>query len=311
MSKKADVKQKEENMPDFWTHIIAGNDIKNKIKDRKIKKLIDGNQKLFNFACQGPDPFFYNEFWPWIKNKEGPSQAELIHHSSGEVIFRNLLLYYKYRDILEKDEMPVSEKKKNLLIYLFGFAAHFAVDSVCHPFVLKNCGQESRHKLFEMKLDKYIVEKKLDKNILKLNPVNYINYKNGMEEIIEFYKFLYPKLSDEKISAELIKNSYKDFKTFLKIFYDPKEIKYFLFIILNRFMDVDLASYSFYLAEKRDYWYENIEKIYKQFDILYYFSLNKGISHFENIMAYLSGDISLESAVSDFTKTDFLGSKVK
>jgi hypothetical protein len=162
-----------------------------------------------------------------------------------------------------------------------------------------------------MKLDKYIVEKKLNKNVLKLNPLNYINYQNGMEEIIEFYTFLYPKLSDKKMSAEIIKNSYKDFKNFLKIFYDPKEIKYIFFIILNKFMDVDLASYNFYLAEKRDYWDENIEKLNKQFDILYHFSLNRGIGHFENIMAYLSGDISLERAVSDFNKTDFLGKKVE
>lgn len=311
MSKKADVKQKEEKMPDFWTHITAGNDIKKRIKDEKVKKLINDNQELFNLACQGPDPFFYNEFWPWIKNKEGPSQADLIHHSSGEVIFRNLLLYYKYRDVLEKDELPVSEKKKNLLTYFFGFAAHFAVDSVCHPFVIKNCGPESRHKLFEMKLDKYIVEKKLNKNVLKLNPIKYINYKDGIEEIIEFYTFLYPKLSDEKISTKLINNAYHDFKTFLKIFYDPNKTKYPLFIILNHFIDADLASYNFYLAEKRDYWDENFEKLYKQFDILYYFSLNKGICLIENIMAYLSGEITLESAVSDFANSDFLGSKVK
>jgi hypothetical protein len=309
MSRKADKKQKEEKMPDFWTHIIAGNEIKNRIKDDNIKKIINDNQELFNLACQGPDPFFYNQFWPWIKIKDGPSQADLIHHSSGEIIFRNLLIYYKYRDILDKNELPASEKKKKLLVYLFGFAAHFAVDSVCHPFVIKNCGSESKHKLFEMKLDKYMVENKLNKNVIKLDPLKYIDIKDGIEEIVEFYIFLYPKLSQEKISDELIKNAYKDFKTFLKIFYDPKKLKYFLFVIINKFIELDLASYNFYLAEKRDYWDENIDKFYKEFDILYYFSINKGISLFENIMAYLSGDITLESAVSDFIKTDFLGKK--
>ncbi len=298
-------------MPDFWTHISAGNDIKNKIKDKKLKELINDNQELFNLACQGPDPFYYNEFWPWMKNKEGPSQAELIHHSSAEVIFKNLLLYYKYRDVLEKDELPVSKKKKNLLIYLFGFTAHFAVDSVCHPFVIKNCGPESRHKLFEMKLDKYIVEKQLNKNVTKLNPTKYINYKDGIKEIIEFYTFLYPKLSGEKISTDLINNAYHDFENFLKIFYDPNKIKYLIFIILDYFIDADLASYNFYLAENRDYWDENAAKIYKQFDILYYFSLNKGIYLIENIMAYLSGKITLESAVSNFANSNFLGNEKK
>ncbi|MFW6000750.1 MAG: zinc dependent phospholipase C family protein [Halanaerobium sp.] len=296
-------------MPDFWTHIIAGNEIKNRIKDDNLKKIINDNQKLFNLACQGPDPFFYNQFWPWIKNKEGPPQADLIHHSSGEVIFRNLLIYYKYRDILDENEIPASEKKEKLLVYLLGFAAHFAVDSVCHPFVIENCGSESNHKLFEMKLDKYMVETKFNKNVIKLDPLKYIDIKEGIEEIVEFYIFLYPKLSQEKISDELIKNAYKDFKTFLKIFYDPKKLKYFLFVIIDKFIEHDIASYNFYLAEKCDYWDENIEEFYKEFDTLYYFSINKGISLFENIMAYLSGDITLESAVSDFIKTDFLGKK--
>ena len=294
-------------MPDFWTHILAGKEIKQRLKGEKVHQLLDNYENLYNLGCQGPDPLFYNDFWPWIKDKRGPEKAELIHHSSGEKIFKNILLYYKYHDIIDRGELPVTESKEKMLVYLLGFASHFALDAVCHPFVTTKCGPESRHKLFEMKIDQYMVQEKLNKDAAELNPLEYIKLDDGLAEFIIFYQFLYPKIADEKLSAALLEDCYKDFKRFLHIFYDPKKRKYYLFKIMNKFMDADLASYSYYMSYQKDYWEQ---KQFQRFNALYNIGVNKGKNIFSDIIAFLRGDITLEEAVVNIGEVDFLGEKL-
>jgi len=304
MWKKVGVKLKEVKMPDFWTHIHAGEEIKNRINEAGIKKIIDDHQKLYNFGCQGPDPFFYNDFWPWKKEKRGPDKAELIHHSSGRKIFRDLLLYYKYHDIIEEGELPNTEHKQKQLVYLLGFAAHFALDSVCHLFVINHCGGESRHKLFEMKLDQYILKERFNKNAAELNPVKEIDFSSGIKEVIEFYQYFYPKISDEDFPEEILRDSYRDFKRFLKLFYDPRKRKYYLFIIINKFFEKDLSNYSYHMAEESSYW---DEYLFSNFESLYNIAVNRGKDIFADLLAFLREEINIDEALNNISSVDFLG----
>ena len=67
-------------MPDFWTHVIAGQEMINKSQNERLIALFDENKEIFNFATQGPDFFFYNNFWPWKKEKEGVNLGERLHN---------------------------------------------------------------------------------------------------------------------------------------------------------------------------------------------------------------------------------------
>jgi hypothetical protein len=68
-------------MPDFWTHLIAGEKIAAGIKLKDIKSLLDQNYQLYNYALQGADFFFYNNFLPWQKAERGSKKGEQIFSS--------------------------------------------------------------------------------------------------------------------------------------------------------------------------------------------------------------------------------------
>lgn len=53
-------------MPNIWTHILFCEDMADSIKDPNP---FSKNEAYMKLGAQGPDPFFYYRFWPWIKEE--------------------------------------------------------------------------------------------------------------------------------------------------------------------------------------------------------------------------------------------------
>ncbi|WP_257349478.1 hypothetical protein [Pseudalkalibacillus decolorationis] len=49
-------------MPNVWTHIHFGEKL---LEKTGIIGLDHETGPYFRFGTQGPDPFFYHNFWPW------------------------------------------------------------------------------------------------------------------------------------------------------------------------------------------------------------------------------------------------------
>lgn len=290
-------------MPDFWTHLIAGEEIIEKSKNEKLISLFDNYPEIFNFGCQGPDFFFYSDFWPWIKEKEGVELGEKLHQKKTVTLIVEISKYLK--EI--KKTKNIEEYQKSLL-YLSGFIAHYVLDLKVHPFIFEYGGSGSSHKKLEMELDLKVAEKKWNLNIEKLSPVNFFDFGNELPEYItNFYIYVLKKVYFYKKSSKQINESYQDFKKFHRIFYSPQGMKAAIIRFVDKLIPIDIALYS-YNANK-DFEILN-DHLYSLFKKRYVEGIEEGLRLYENIFNYLNDNISEVELKNKIVKKNFSGKKL-
>ncbi len=224
-------------MPDFWTHIIGGERLINSLEDEYLKNLIKKNKKVFNFGCQGPDFFFYHNFWPWIKDKKGPEYGHLIHNIDLEELIKAGKDFYYFFNCSEL-----------FIAYFYGLISHMIIDKVFHPFINSKTNDSNGHKRLEINLDFYVVKKYSGKKVYYINPANAIELGNILpEEIIFFYLKVFSTFfnKENEECKELINEAYKDMKKVLKIFYAPGVFKYYFLKLLNIILPLDISIYYY------------------------------------------------------------------
>ena len=292
-------------MPDFWTHLIAGEEIAAGIKAENIKVLLDNNYQLFNYSLQGADFFFYNDFLPWQRTKRGPQWGDQIHSLSGRKIFSELLTAYKREGVYAQSELPDSKFWQQNLVYLLGFISHYALDRESHPMIIENGGRNEKHKLIEAAIDLYIMKQKWNQSPTAVNPLSYYQLqKSDLKTLKYFYQLIFDSIFEEKISEELLRYSYQDLRKYHKIFFTKNAGKYYLFKFMNLILPQDLRQYSYALNERDKIWpAENYQEFEKCF--------NKGIKSaqklIEQTLNYFEGAVSLSELLSLFGHKNFLG----
>jgi len=292
-------------MPDFWTHLIAGEEIVAGLEANQLKSLLNQNYQLFNYGCQGADFFFYNDFLPWQKAKVGPEKGEMVHQLSGRKVFAELLTSFKREAIYLQAEIPESEYWQNNLVYLLGFISHYALDRECHPFIIKNGGRGEKHKLIEASIDIYIMEAKWNQNPKTVNPLPYYQLKEEYRASLNyFYQLIFENVLGENLDQKLIWDSYLDLRKYHKLFSTDSSLKYYLFKILNLLLPQDLSQYSYALNDREEVW--SREK-YQQFEKHF----NRGIKSAQSLIAetlkYFQSEKSLSETLALFSNKNFLG----
>jgi hypothetical protein len=300
-------------MPDFWVHIIAGEEVKNSLKEDFIQELINNNYQLFNFACQGADPFFYYKFWPWQHNKIGWQLAEDIHQLAGQKLFAALLTAYKKADIVGAHKLDSSQSKK--LIYLLGFIVHYTIDRECHPYILANGGQGKQHKLIESMLDVYLMQEYWQQQAAQVNPVPYYKLTvKDQQTASYFYQIIIEDVlvnfSEQFRLAELLSASYLALKKYHKFFTASSTAQTHLLETLNYLLPINLAQYNYQLAEKQQkrLW-SDIQ--FAEFDQLYKQAILKAVQLINKTFLYLDGAESLSNLLRQYGKQNFLGQFVE
>ncbi len=112
-------------MPSFYTHYIF---LKNIDKDASNVKLI---------GSFGPDPFMYFPYF--LLPMKGKDKLKRLGNYLHE-IDTSLTFNYCY-DYIQKETDEY--KKKVLMDYLEGIISHYALDSICHPFIFYWSGFEN------------------------------------------------------------------------------------------------------------------------------------------------------------------------
>jgi len=225
-------------MPDFWSHIVAGDLIIDKLEENSFKDIIKENRKSYNLGCQGPDFFFYNDFWPWIKKKRGPKIGSQLHQTNIKSFFIESINYLKSKN--DSKDFPI------LLSYFCGFLAHYAVDKIAHPFVFAKQKNSDEHKLLEINLDTYLVEEIWKKRVYSLSPLDQIDLGNKLPDIIiDYYNYILDKSHNHNLEIKLINDSYQDFKQVMSFFYSPYQIKKIVFKTLNPLAPLNLNTLSY------------------------------------------------------------------
>ncbi|MBS3811143.1 MAG: zinc dependent phospholipase C family protein [Halanaerobiales bacterium] len=225
-------------MPDLWSHIIAGDMVVNELKDRALCRVILDNRKHFNMGSQGPDFFFYADFWPWIKKKKGPYMGRVIHEEKQAEFVISAF------DILREKEGTLHYPQA--LAYFIGFVTHLVLDKKAHKIINAVTNDDKEHKRFEMELDCLLVEKYYNTKSYKLNPTSYIKAGEKLDSlIIDIYYLNITKLYDKNIELSIVNKSYQDMLKSLRILYSPFKIKAALLGLINNFFSLNLNQYIY------------------------------------------------------------------
>lgn len=294
-------------MPDFWTHLIAGEEITAQITNESIRQLIYNNQELFNYGCQGPDFFFYYNFLPWQNNKKSFEIGKEIHNTAAKKLFTEILKRYKKEAIYELKEIPNSIYWQHNLVYLLAFISHFALDKECHPYIIENGGQADKHKLIEANLDLYIVKKRWDKNAADINPLPYYKLSNKNQATLKyFYQIISSTLTDNKIPKAIVWESYFDFRNYHRLFFAKTNRKFYLLKFLNYILSLNLSQYNYRLCQKEEVWdLKTKERFISEFEK----GINLAVNLIEKTLKYFISEISLTELMTEFGSQNFLGKK--
>ncbi|ACL70992.1 zinc dependent phospholipase C family protein [Halothermothrix orenii] len=243
-------------MPDFWTHILAGERVIDKLEDKKFQEIIKDNIKVFNLGCQGPDFFFYHQFWPWIKNKKGPATGADLHLKKVDQFLITGVDYLK--DLSCKADFPL------LGSYLAGLITHLSLDKWLHPLINSRTSNSLEHKWFEIQLDTYLMARLKGQRADRLYSREAIEVGPNLPgEIEAFYHYILKKvygyrMADEDL-AGFINGAYRDMKRVQRIFYSPRYLKKMLLKVLNWLLPLDITIYS-YPEKVQSGFLENEEK---------------------------------------------------
>lgn len=289
-------------MPDFWTHIIAGQEMIEKSDDKELSKLIDKNQKIFNFGCQGPDFFFYSDFWPWIREKKGTELGDRLHHEkTGELILESVCYLKKIK------EESLDREYKKLLTYFFGFISHYVLDFSTHPFIFQKAGEGNPHKRMEMELDIIVMREKWGQDPVSISPLKAFDLGDDLPVFIQnYYLFIIKKLFSLKKEGSYINNSYQDFKKYHRIFYSPHKIKSTVIKLVDSLFSRDIALYS-YAENKRFKLFVEAELDYESFYREYDKGIKEGIRLIQIILRHLDGVITKKELAGKIPDRDFTG----
>src|SRR6056297_2593706 len=249
-------------MPDLWTHIIGGDMVINDLNDRALCNVILENREHFNMGTQGPDFFFYNDFWPWLKKKRGPRIGSLIHtEKPGDFV---LAIF----EVLREKEGAIQYPKA--LSYFMGFITHMIMDDKFHKIINERTYTDQEHKRFELELDCVLVKNYYNQDCHKINPISYIKIGEDMDDLIkDIYYLNITELYDESINFEVINKSYQDMLKAQRILYSPFKVKAALLNLLNNFLSLELNQYlyananNFYVLTQKDV--DDIEREFPDF----------------------------------------------
>ncbi|WP_272031093.1 zinc dependent phospholipase C family protein [Oceanobacillus kimchii] len=227
-------------MPNIWTHILFAEDACNSV-DLSIY-----TGPALNLGAQGPDPFFYYQFWPWVKEGLVQQLGTTLHTKQcGEFL----------------QQLIQRAKKCNIQVqaYVLGFITHHILDRHTHPFIHYHAGYEgSNHQKLEVIIDTIMMQKLRKKEAWKF-PV-YLDIDVGDSLPLDIHQILeqsirniYPDLTPPD---DYIKKSYHDMKLAHKILADP-------YLWKNKLLSNVISSYSHqpirssidYLNEGHNIWH--------------------------------------------------------
>ncbi len=212
-------------MPNIWTHMLFCEDVMDTIKNPYPFTQYEVYMKL---GAQGPDPFFYYNFWPWIKKEPVHDIGMILHKENCGAFLMDLIEQAKDMD-------------GYVQAYVFGFVTHHILDRNAHPYIHYRAGYEgSNHQKLEVLIDTLMMEKFHNLKTWKAPVYKEIDIGHSLNEVItnllhSTIKRHYPEVS--RNSTSYIQKAYRDMKLALKLLADPYGWK-------NVLLKPLIASYS-------------------------------------------------------------------
>ncbi|WP_338062703.1 zinc dependent phospholipase C family protein [Virgibacillus halotolerans] len=196
-------------LPNIWTHILFCEDVVDAVKKPYP---FSQDETLMKLGAQGPDPFFYYNFWPWIKEEPVHDVGTAMHTKNCGAFLMDMI-------IAAKDMSP------RVKAYVAGFITHHVLDRNTHPYIHYRAGYEgSDHQKLEVLIDTAMMNKYHNLKSWKAPVYKEIDVGRSLDKDVlgllhENINKYYPEL--HKDSPKYIQKAYKDMRRALKILADP------------------------------------------------------------------------------------------
>lgn len=293
-------------MPSTITHAYFALDVYDKLDDKSKKLLKDNKEDLKTFA-QGPDPlYFYNLMIPIIGKNIRKTYPRKLHDTKTRDFFLKLIEEIKEQKL---------QNNSQLISMLYGFIAHYVLDSTIHPYIIYKTGvydkqihstqkYRSLHLDMELYIDGYMIfqrEKMKTQNFKTYNFCLNANCTNQkIKDLLD--KVIYNTYNLNSYSKYYFK-SIKHMKLINRLFrYDKFGIKRVIYIFLDKILpknQLKKEQLSYHINYKKKLHYLNIEKNewnhpmdqYETYNYsfieLYHIALNKTVKIINDINSVL------------------------
>lgn len=143
-------------MPGFATHDLFGREVYRALQDPSLRCCIRRHTASYRLGLQGPDLFYYN--LPLLQMHDCRNIGSFMHKHDTNRFFAcaERVLW----------ALPAGREQDSCRAYLMGFLCHYALDSLCHPFVYGRTGFDpngvdkyyySRHAELENAIDQSLL----------------------------------------------------------------------------------------------------------------------------------------------------------
>ncbi|OZU87901.1 hypothetical protein CIL03_14460 [Virgibacillus indicus] len=268
-------------MPNIWTHILFCEDVVDAVKKPYPFSQHEAYMKL---GAQGPDPFFYFNFWPWVKDEPVHNIGMALHTISCGDFLMDLITNAK-------------NKSGQVQAFVIGFITHHILDRNTHPYIHYRAGYEgSNHQKLEILIDTKMMEKYHNLKTWKAPVYKEIDVGRSLnKDIIDLMHELigkhYPDLYRE--SAGYIQKAYQDMKLAFRILSDPYGWKNILFkSLISSYSHQPVKNDVDYLNLNESTWHHPAtnEPCNKSFIDLYKKGRAEGIEILTEVQSYWQDD---------------------
>ncbi|HET7580442.1 MAG TPA: zinc dependent phospholipase C family protein [Bacillales bacterium] len=268
-------------MPNVWTHIYFGEDVAEKsgysVPSEDVKP-------YFRLGAQGPDPFFYHNFWPWKKEKPVAGIGGKIHRESCGPFLMEMIQYG-------------AEHSSDLYLqaYILGFLTHHILDRNAHPYIIYCSGnKDHKHQRLEVIIDTLLMKELKGLKTWKTPVYEQINVgKHLYAPVRDMLRVLIERFFPEDAAlmpSNYIDDSYRDMIKALKALFDPLGWK-------NKAFEKQVSAFSYqkveddndYLNRERRNWYhpaDDHEEHNESFDDLLKNAEQEGIRILTAVLDY-------------------------
>ncbi|SES69145.1 Zinc dependent phospholipase C [Oceanobacillus limi] len=276
-------------MPNIWTHMLFCEDVVDSIGKPNP---FPANEKFMNLGAQGPDPFFYHNFWPWIKEDAVQEVGLKLHQEQCGSFLLDLITAAK-------------SLNDHVRAYVFGFVTHHILDRNTHPYIHYRAGYEgNKHQKLEVIIDTIMMEKDKNLKTWKVPVYKEINVGSSLhDDIVHLLdKTIKRHYNNVKLDETDINKAYQDMKLALKILADPYGWKNLLLkSMISSFSHRPLKDQEDYLNINKDTWYHPATKepSTKSFIDLYEQGRIEAIEITSSILSYWNDDNVTENHLYD------------
>lgn len=233
-------------MPDTITHYLFGLDTSKHIHSSPLYPIIKTHRSLFFVGLQGPDPMYYHD----THKKENFHYVGKVMHQEKTADFLISCLTFAKQHI---DDVSIYDP---LMSYISGLICHYVLDSMTHPYIFYLSGRyiednpdthayKGLHKKIEVAIDSLLLKSKfgldahkfrIHQHVLKLHKVPSF--------IVDLYDNVLFNVYAIKNGGTIFKDSYKAFRKYYGLTYDPVGMKKALASTVTSILPGDLSSYA-------------------------------------------------------------------